>query len=375
MKTLKGSGVRTWIRKKLKKSTVKKQKIKLPDKITPSGKFEVNARPLYATALKTNNEHFLNKYIRNNKELIQKAHNQHKEILKGENLNKAIKERNTKLKNTRNKKLLNNNKIVIENKFKNKYDILKKEVEELITEYILKMSNYKNETNLFLKLLGYSNPTSTKNILQNAKSKETKLYKILPIRDEDKTELMNYMGASYAEINKFLWEYSTHTNYIRKSILNSNNHKETINRCLKIYKSIIKGYTTNKEIIVFRIFSYYKTNDKYEKSMKDLKTGDTIEFNSFMSTSLLKPLDSDSASAIIIISPGSPFLILSGTNSSEREILLNPGTLMKLDKGECIEKYGYKLDFREDNNKDIGIYKYITKINDNLNILFQNYET
>jgi hypothetical protein len=261
--------------------------------------------------------------------------------------------------------------------------IIKNNTNEVIKNYILKMSKLKKNENK----------------LKNADEKKACLYNILDLSKNELRSIACYKSIHYRNINKLLWyigekghiELNSNTpiqednqidNQMDSNIFtlsNNENKNEKKNKqkhnknknsdlkeikqiyekekesCKNIYKAIQKGFTYDKPIIVFRNFS------NIQNIPKEIDQGEY--FNGFISTSLYTDsgFSAEDNTGVIIIKPNTPFLIID--IEGERELLLNPGKLKKINRVNYNKTYGtekYKL----------GIFEYESEISPNLSTFF-----
>ena len=260
--------------------------------------------------------------------------------------------------------------------------IIKNNTNEVIKNYILKMSKLKKNENK----------------LKNADEKKACLYNILDLSKNELRSIGCYKSIHYRNINKLLWyigekghiELNSNTpiqednqidNQMDSNIFTLSNNENTNEKnkqkhnkdknsdlkeikqiyekqkesCKNIYKAIQQGFTYDKPIIVFRNFS------NIQNIPKEIDQGEY--FNGFISTSLYTDsgFSAKDNTGVIIIKPNTPFLIID--IEGERELLLNPGKLKKINRVSYNKNYGtekYKL----------GIFEYESEISPNLSNFF-----
>lgn len=196
-----------------------------------------------------------------------------------------------------------------------------------------------------------SNVNGNENIPHRGIATNTLLY-TNKFSDRDIQVLNGYKCSFYTYTNMYLWLLSSGmepekiikvfedqgtTAYFKDNV---------VNYTKILYKIINKGFSNDSPIVVFRCFDLFGSSNKeaktsiqkYNEKLETMKPLETIEFNSFMSTSGVNPLHNETmfssetnptkfGYAVILIPSNTKFVLF----TRENEILLNPGTLMKLD--------------------------------------------
>ena len=253
--------------------------------------------------------------------------------------NTKHKTQNTKHKTqkTKNKKQYINSKKKKKNQFGKG---LEEEFDLLIIEYMKKMHNHNKEIN-------------DTNLLIMAIENGINFINFTNLEKKSKNSILSYQADFFNDINSLLWSISISKNPFASE---TTIRKESILFSKNIYSAIKdNGFKYNKYIEVFRGFTNI---DNFNEKLRTMEIYSFIEYNSFISTSAIKSLYcSKTNCAKIIIPINIPFLILS-IGGGENEILLNPGTLLKIDNGN--------------ENFELGTFIFIPIINNNLNNFFSN---
>lgn len=247
------------------------------------------------------------------------------------------------------KSIFNKKKYKGTQKFFQKGKGLEEEYDDLIIQY-MKTMVYTVENMITTKEM-------SDYILANAKGYGPNFIKYIKLSKNRKNAITYYQADGYKNINKLLWDIAKDNKSTKDmtDMIYLNNYLSAV----IIYDAIKNyGFLYYDNVTVFRIFSDF---DDYNKKLCSMKPYSFIEFNSFISTSALKPYSDSNINlsncAKIIIPRKTPFFILS-IGAGENEILLNPGTLLKINSAtsEC----------------KLGDFIYIPLVNKNIKTSMEN---
>ncbi len=208
--------------------------------------------------------------------------------------------------------------------------------------------------------IGIHNPYNSDNSVHELAINS--LLKTSKFSEQDISVLNSYKSNGYQSINKLLWVIgSKEGEYdIDELIKSLELNKNTFKNAKHLYNLIKdKGYNNENPFIVFRNFSLFGNEEQIQiefmKKLKDSKQFDKIQFNGFLSTSATNPISVETMSitsenpyAIILLPKDTKFIMY----ELENELLLNPGTLIKLGNNKI--------------EKNLGLFLYSPELNNNI---------